>query len=189
MERTAQRHWRVRSHTDALDGAGSADAGECLLVLVWLLFEHTHLNGSSDITSVSAGGVATALESVHDCQPQVRTADHVYVQQRGPGVDSRLPPAHDTSLLEHTGCIHGACRPVSPHTLSVVRGRHSVLRTGVLRHASVPRSPHSFAWRPHQVFRTLSCRSELLNGMLAANHIGFHLFEYAWYDTRAVWLR
>ena len=58
MERTAQRHWRVRSHTDALDGAGSADAGECLLVLVWLLFEHTHRNGSSDVTSLSAGGVS-----------------------------------------------------------------------------------------------------------------------------------
>lgn len=29
------------------------------------------------------------------------------------------------------------------------------------------------------MFRTLSCRSELLHGVLAANHIGFHLFEYA----------
>jgi trehalose 6-phosphate synthase/phosphatase len=30
-----------------------------------------------------------------------------------------------------------------------------------------------------EVFRTLSSRKELLRGMLNADHIGFHLFEYA----------
>lgn len=29
-----------------------------------------------------------------------------------------------------------------------------------------------------EVFRTLSSRKELLRGMLNADHIGFHLFEY-----------
>lgn len=47
-----------------------------------------------------------------------------------------------------------------------------------LHHATVGLFVHS-PFPSSEVFRTLSCRGEILNGMLAASHIGFHLFEYA----------
>lgn len=69
--------------------------------------------------------------------------------------------------------VHGYHLLVTPQCLSyrgLDRGR-----VGLFLHTPFPSS---------EIFRTLSCRTELLNGMLAANHIGFHLFEYARYGLR-----
>ena len=48
--------------------------------------------------------------------------------------------------------------------------RRHIAPVGLFLHAPFPSS---------EVFRTLSVRDEVLRGMLAADHIGFHLFEHA----------
>lgn len=51
----------------------------------------------------------------------------------------------------------------------LARHLKAALNVGLFLHAPFPSS---------EVFRTLSRRKELLGGMLNADHIGFHLFEY-----------
>ena len=51
-----------------------------------------------------------------------------------------------------------------------VSRRLAAARIGVFLHTPFPSS---------EIFRTLSMRSELLRGVLGADRIGFHLFEYA----------
>lgn len=48
--------------------------------------------------------------------------------------------------------------------------RRHIAPVGLFLHVPFPSS---------EIFRTLSVRDEILRGMLAADHIGFHLFEYA----------
>lgn len=48
--------------------------------------------------------------------------------------------------------------------------RRHIAPVGLFMHTAFPSS---------EIFRSLSVRDELLRGMLSADHIGFHLFEYA----------
>jgi len=48
--------------------------------------------------------------------------------------------------------------------------RRHIAPVGLFLHVPFPSS---------EIFRTLSVRDELLRGMLSADHLGFHLFEYA----------
>lgn len=63
--------------------------------------------------------------------------------------------------------IHGFQLALLP---AFVSRRLTVAKLGLFLHTPFPSS---------EIFRTLSMRSELLRGMLSADQIGFHLYEYA----------
>lgn len=73
--------------------------------------------------------------------------------------DSSIVWVHDYPLL------------MVPAALARVGVRGAV---GLFLHTPFPSS---------EIFRTLSVREDILHGMLAASHIGFHLFEYARHFT------
>ena len=64
--------------------------------------------------------------------------------------------------------IHGFHLLVLPSMLSRKVGR--LAKIGLFLHTPFPSS---------EIFRTLWCREDLLRGMLNADQIGFHLYEYA----------
>jgi len=63
--------------------------------------------------------------------------------------------------------IHGFQLALLP---AFVSRRLMAARVGVFLHTPFPSS---------EIFRTLSMRCDLLRGLLSADHVGFHLFEYA----------
>ena len=63
--------------------------------------------------------------------------------------------------------IHGFQLALLP---AFVSRRLTVAKVGIFLHTPFPSS---------EIFRTLSMRSELLRGILSADQIGFHLYEYA----------
>ena len=62
--------------------------------------------------------------------------------------------------------VHGYHLMLVP---SYISRKIRVANVGVFIHTPFPSS---------EVFRTLSSRKELLRGILTADHVGFHLFEY-----------
>ncbi|CEG43953.1 pyruvate kinase [Plasmopara halstedii] len=63
--------------------------------------------------------------------------------------------------------LHGLHLLVAP---SFLTRRLPCVNVGIFLHTPFPSS---------EIFRTLSMRADLLRGVLAADHIGFHLYEYA----------
>lgn len=64
--------------------------------------------------------------------------------------------------------VHGISLLLLPSFLK--RRLRTASSIGLFLHTPFPSS---------EVFRTLSVRGEILRGMLAADHVGFHLYEYA----------
>lgn len=78
-------------------------------------------------------------------------------------VDKVIEVYHEGDLV----WVHGIELLLTPSFLS---RRLPFVNVGLFLHAPFPSS---------EIFRTLSVREELLRGMLNADHIGFHLYEYA----------